>query len=467
MPSRIRRGFRAAIVLDGKVRGETAAAPFVENRWVHLAVVLDPASRVLTTYLDGARAGQAADVTVNAAQIVNQTDRAANRLFIGRSQDDAAPAIHARLRDVRIYRIALNESQVATIRKNALAGPQTIDAPRRRRRRRFRRPRSRRNRRSPRRCRTSPTSPSTPSSARCPACRSTCRRAIATTAAGPNVRVIWPAPVDNSEVMKPGHLHRDRQSAGHVVRAEGHGDRQGSGRDDHGAEPPGRTVRAQRRRARARHEGARHAVHQEPRQVRARPRGQQSRQLPLQLQGRVRTAAACRRHAARRLGQPDDEAARTCERPLPVGDRAGLREHDLRRGAARELPAEDELPDRHAVRPVAEIRTAGGGRRSRRGRSDGRSRGRRARGLRLESQEGRDPHGLLELGRRVHQRVPAGSVHHARKGRHLRHAGLADLGARTTRCTRFSRACSTATKSRATRRRSTSRKAWARGPTRG
>ena len=90
-PSRAAAGFRASIVLDGKVRGETAAAPFLENQWVHLAVVLDPASRVLTTYLDGARVGQAADVAVNAAQIVHQTAGAANRLFIGRSQDDAAP----------------------------------------------------------------------------------------------------------------------------------------------------------------------------------------------------------------------------------------------------------------------------------------------------------------------------------------------------------------------------------------
>ena len=50
-------GFRASIVMDGKVRGETAAAPIVANRWMHVAVVLDPASRVLTTYLDGATSG--------------------------------------------------------------------------------------------------------------------------------------------------------------------------------------------------------------------------------------------------------------------------------------------------------------------------------------------------------------------------------------------------------------------------
>jgi DUF1680 family protein len=196
-------GFRASIVLDGRARGETAPAPFLENKWVHLAVVLDPASRVLTTYLDGARASQATDVAMNAAQIVNQTARAANRLFIGRSQDDAAPTIHARLRDVRIYRIALNERQVATIRNNALAGPAATT-------------------------RRGPPAPeiSTAAIPQESSLASTLSRVPditvdtlvgvlphlpAAVAAryrdnrrGPSVRVIWPSPVDNAEVMKPG-----------------------------------------------------------------------------------------------------------------------------------------------------------------------------------------------------------------------------------------------------------------------
>lgn len=45
-----RTGFRAATVVGGTVRGETTGKPIVENQWVHVAVVLDPASRVLRTY---------------------------------------------------------------------------------------------------------------------------------------------------------------------------------------------------------------------------------------------------------------------------------------------------------------------------------------------------------------------------------------------------------------------------------
>ena len=114
-----RAGFRAGIVTGGTVRGETAGKPVVENQWVHVAVVLDPASRVMTTYLDGARAGQATGVAVDITQILSKTAGAPNRLFIGRSQSDTEATLHGRLRDVRIYRIALSDQQVATIRTNA------------------------------------------------------------------------------------------------------------------------------------------------------------------------------------------------------------------------------------------------------------------------------------------------------------------------------------------------------------
>jgi uncharacterized protein len=196
-------GFRASIVLDGTVRSETAGTPFLENRWVHLAVVLDPASRLLTTYLDGARAGQATDVAVNTAQIVHQTARASNRFFIGRSQDDAAPSIHARMRDLRIYRVALNASQVATIRSNALKGPQTTAS---------------RGTPAPE-ISTAAIPTESPLGARLSHVPDIAVETVVGTlprlpieiaatyrdnGRGPLVRVIWPSPADNSDVMKPG-----------------------------------------------------------------------------------------------------------------------------------------------------------------------------------------------------------------------------------------------------------------------
>ena len=85
--------------------------------------------------------------------------------------------------------------------------------------------------------------------------------------------------------------------------------------------------------------------------------------FPLHVPRRLRTEAAGERPTPRRLGLPNDPAARTCERTLPLRHRPGLREHRLRSGPADQFPAEDELPHRHPVRPVAEVRSAGPGRR--------------------------------------------------------------------------------------------------------
>ena len=206
-----RSGFRAAVVTGGTVRGETGAKPLLENQWLHIAVVLEPANRVLTTYIDGARVAQASDVDVNFTQIVNQTSRDANRLFIGRSQNDAEPSLHGRLRDVRIYRIALTDQQIATIRTNGLAGRQTT-------RGRGTPPPEISTAAIPKESPFASQLASVPNVTvetvvgilpRLPytvqaVYRGNVRGPSTALGTGPEVRVIWPAPTDNTEVLKPG-----------------------------------------------------------------------------------------------------------------------------------------------------------------------------------------------------------------------------------------------------------------------
>lgn len=107
-------GFTAGYV-SGSANGATAPRAVSVNQWMHVAVVLDPAARVLTTFVDGAKAGQIANVGVNASQLVGQGTSAANQLFLGRSGDGSGATFHGRLRDVRIFRVALTDAQVATI----------------------------------------------------------------------------------------------------------------------------------------------------------------------------------------------------------------------------------------------------------------------------------------------------------------------------------------------------------------
>ncbi|MCU0252723.1 MAG: glycoside hydrolase family 127 protein, partial [Vicinamibacterales bacterium] len=195
-------GFSAGFAAGGS-RGGTEPRAVPVNQWVHLAVVLDPANRLLTTYVDGARAAQAANVGVNAAQLIGQGPAGANRLYIGRSQDEGAATLHGKLRDVRIYRVALTDAQVAGI-FNAASGRQGGRG----------------------RAGTPPPEISTAAIARESPLATRLERVpdiqAETTvghlprlpreipavyrdrSTGPTVRVIWPAPKDSSQVAAPG-----------------------------------------------------------------------------------------------------------------------------------------------------------------------------------------------------------------------------------------------------------------------
>jgi len=199
-----RSGVRASVVSGGAARGEAASGAVAENQWMHFAVVLDAASRTLTIYVNGARAARADNVAVDATQVVNQTFQSANRLFLGRSQEDGAPTLHGRMRDVRIYRIALAEQQAATIHANALSNLQQT---------------ARGRGTPPPEISTAAIPRESPLASRVvnipdvtvettvgtmPHLPHTVRAAYRNGAQGPDVRVLWPSPTDARAVERPG-----------------------------------------------------------------------------------------------------------------------------------------------------------------------------------------------------------------------------------------------------------------------
>jgi DUF1680 family protein len=197
-----REGFRASATLNGAVQGDATGGALPENQWLHFAVVLDPAARVLASYVDGAKAGQAANVTVTAAQILTKTPGAAG-LLIGRSHQENESTIHARLHDLRIYRIALSDQQVATIRTNGLPGRRSTRG---------------RGALAPE-ISTAGIPSESPLAAQIshvpditvetvvgmmPRLPATVPAVFRDRKAGAEVRVIWPAPADNKPVAQPG-----------------------------------------------------------------------------------------------------------------------------------------------------------------------------------------------------------------------------------------------------------------------
>ncbi len=198
-------GYRARITTTGWTEEQGPVSPRVPaERWVHLAVVLDTTRHTLSTYLDGRVASQA-EVELTLEQVLDQENAAANLLYLGKSRYETDADLNAKIYDVRIYRIALTDKQVAAIRINALAGEQVVGAE------------------------IQPTTPDESSApaetavlpyaspltevpdvtvettvGRLPRLPYYVRGTYRDDAEGPLVRVLWPAPTDNSQVREPG-----------------------------------------------------------------------------------------------------------------------------------------------------------------------------------------------------------------------------------------------------------------------
>ena len=89
------------------------------GRWIHLAVVLDPAGQTLSSYADGVRVGHATGVTISLEQVLDHETADENHLYIGKSHYGSDPNFDGRLHDFRIYSIALSSGQVAGIYRGA------------------------------------------------------------------------------------------------------------------------------------------------------------------------------------------------------------------------------------------------------------------------------------------------------------------------------------------------------------
>ncbi|MEN6309882.1 MAG: beta-L-arabinofuranosidase domain-containing protein [Anaerohalosphaeraceae bacterium] len=115
-------GCRVRMTAEGYNQEKGPAAFRVsEGQWVHLATVLDNANKTLALYVNGARVGLSTDVAWSLADILNQDDTAANKLYIGKSLYEGDAYLGARVYDVRFYSIALTDAQVAVIRHNAIS----------------------------------------------------------------------------------------------------------------------------------------------------------------------------------------------------------------------------------------------------------------------------------------------------------------------------------------------------------
>jgi uncharacterized protein len=196
-------GYQAQIITQsGKY---IAGSPSVTvNKWNHLAVVFNVPAKTLSTYLNGVMVSETKSVAVELKQIFGGDQGEDSRLYIGKSLAAEKSYPDAKLHDFRLYRIPLSEPQIATIHANALKREEPVV-----------RRRAEPDRNLPEFPEATPRLyneflTSVPDIkvetviGYLPRLPRNVKGVYSNDRKGPEVRVIWPAPVDNSQVLTPG-----------------------------------------------------------------------------------------------------------------------------------------------------------------------------------------------------------------------------------------------------------------------
>ncbi|MEO5563878.1 MAG: beta-L-arabinofuranosidase domain-containing protein [Chitinophagaceae bacterium] len=117
----VQEGYQALITAE-KDNKKGAVSPAIEtNKWVHLAIVIDIPSKSIITYVDSKPVGEAKDISLELTEVFGQQP-GEKLLYIGKSLLPGDPYLNAMVHDFRIYRVPLNSRQVAGIYNNAPKG---------------------------------------------------------------------------------------------------------------------------------------------------------------------------------------------------------------------------------------------------------------------------------------------------------------------------------------------------------
>ena len=198
-----KEGFQAQITT--KSDRYIASSPAVAvNKWNHLAMVFNVPSKTLSTYLNGVLVSETKNVPVELDDLFDMNSKNNNKLYIGKALDTENTSLNAKLYDFRIYRIPLSERQLAGIYNNALGKKEPV---------------ARRRGEPDRSLQAFPeTTPQLYNAfltsipdiqvetvvGDLPRLPSYIKGVYNHKIAGPDVRVIWPAPADNKQVLTPG-----------------------------------------------------------------------------------------------------------------------------------------------------------------------------------------------------------------------------------------------------------------------
>jgi len=199
------KGYQA-LITDEKSNKNGAVSPAIEmNKWVHLVIVIDVPSKSMTTYVNGKPAGETKDIPTELTKVFGLQSGEKKLLYIGKSLTPGDPNLNALIHDFRIYRVPLSRRQIAGIYNNSLGG--VHEGPANPGKREDDLPHF-----SPAEAQlyntylvhVSDVEVET-EAGNLPRLPSYLPGTYRNEMKGPKVRVLWPSPIENSAVLKPGH----------------------------------------------------------------------------------------------------------------------------------------------------------------------------------------------------------------------------------------------------------------------
>ncbi|WP_013664223.1 beta-L-arabinofuranosidase domain-containing protein [Olivibacter jilunii] len=116
-------GCQALITTKGDHQKGAVSPAIPLNKWVHLAIVIDIPSKAMITYVDSRPVGETKDIPSELTAVFGEQG-AKRQLYIGKSLLPENPSLNALIHDFRIYRVPLTRRQVTGIYYNALRGGQ-------------------------------------------------------------------------------------------------------------------------------------------------------------------------------------------------------------------------------------------------------------------------------------------------------------------------------------------------------
>lgn len=126
MGTREINGFQTLVSAGSGSNYSSKATALEINKWSHIAIVINVSSKTISTYINTILVGEIKLRDFNWVELFGNTSESKPQLYIGRSLLDENSYLDAKLHDLRIYRIPLNEKQISKIYKNAFGNGESL-----------------------------------------------------------------------------------------------------------------------------------------------------------------------------------------------------------------------------------------------------------------------------------------------------------------------------------------------------